>query len=229
MNNLLLKPTASSDAHERALSEASSPSNGQVLSSCVSALLLFVVSPFLLMIAAAILIESGSPVLFTQERVGRNGILFRLLKFRTMRQGKAGPPITARGDARITRVGKFLREFKLDELPQLWNVVRGDMSLVGPRPEVPQFVDSSPLWQSVLRVRPGITDPASIAYRNEEELLAKAADPIRFYQESVLPAKLALNLAYLNKRTPWLDFKVIVRTARCAMFPGASGSKERGV
>jgi lipopolysaccharide/colanic/teichoic acid biosynthesis glycosyltransferase len=192
-----------------------------ILDRSVALLGLLVLSPILLLVGLAILVESGRPIFFGQDRVGRRGKLFRILKFRTMRQGQSGPAITAGGDPRITGTGKFLRKFKLDELPQLWNVARGDMSLVGPRPEVPRFVDmNSPAWQSVLSVRPGITDPASIAYRNEESLLATAADPIRFYQESVLPAKLALNLAYLRKRSLWLDLKVIVQTVLCAVFPG---------
>jgi lipopolysaccharide/colanic/teichoic acid biosynthesis glycosyltransferase len=117
-------------------------------------------------------------------------------------------------------VGKILRKFKLDELPQLWNVVRAEMSLVGPRPEVPEFVDmNNPVWRSVLKVRPGITDPASIAYRNEEQVLAKSSDPIRFYRETVLPAKLALNLAYIQQRSAWRDMQVIFQTARCAVSP----------
>ncbi|MGA3294954.1 MAG: sugar transferase [Candidatus Acidiferrales bacterium] len=182
---------------------------------------LLALSPVLLVIAAAILLETGWPILFTQSRVGRDGRMFLLRKFRTMRVKQAGPSITARGDARITRVGRVLRKFKLDELPQLWNVIRGEMSLVGPRPEVPQFVDrSQPVWCAVLRVRPGITDPASITYRNEEELLAKASNPTDYYRETVLPAKLALNVEYLEKRSFWLDLKVIAQTVKCAVFPG---------
>lgn len=193
-----------------------------MLDSSLSVLALLFLSPALLVIAASILAEDGAPILFAQVRVGREGKPFRLRKFRTMRRGQSGPSITARGDSRITRVGQFLRKFKLDELPQLWNVVLGEMSLVGPRPEVPEFVDySQPVWRSVLRVRPGITDPASVAYRNEEELLAKASDPIRYYQESVLPAKLALNLEYLERRSLWLDLKVMTQTVKCALFPRA--------
>jgi lipopolysaccharide/colanic/teichoic acid biosynthesis glycosyltransferase len=199
----------------------------QVVDSTLSAVALLVLSPLLGMIAAAIVLESGWPVLFSQVRVGRNAELFRLVKFRTMRGGRSGPSITASGDSRVTRVGRLLRKSKLDELPQLWNVVRGDMSLVGPRPEVPEFVDrSQPAWNSVLQVRPGITDPASIAYRNEEEILAKASDPIRYYRESVLPAKLALNVEYLEKRSLWQDVKVILRTVQCAFFPWAFEMKE---
>jgi lipopolysaccharide/colanic/teichoic acid biosynthesis glycosyltransferase len=201
-----------------------------LLDVSVSLAALLILSPVLLVVALAVALESGRPVLFTQERVGRQGKLFRLFKFRTMRTGKTGPAITSRGDARVTSVGRFLRKFKLDELPQLWNVVRCEMSLVGPRPEVPQFVDrDDPAWQSVLQVRPGITDPASIAYRHEEELLAGAADPIRYYRETVLPSKLALNIAYLRSRSLWQDLQVIARTAHCATFPGAYDAKEARV
>jgi lipopolysaccharide/colanic/teichoic acid biosynthesis glycosyltransferase len=196
----------------------------------LAALALCMFSPLLAVVALAVLLGSGWPVLFRQARVGQRGKAFQLLKFRTMRNGKRGPSITARGDSRITGVGRFLRKFKLDELPQLWNVVRGEMGLVGPRPEVPEFVDmNNPVWRSVLEVRPGITDPASIAFRNEEEILAKAADPIALYESSLLPAKLALNLAYLEKKCFWLDIKVIFLTARCAIFPGRQDTKGIGV
>jgi len=202
----------------------------QILDRCLAVLALLVLSPLLLLIGAAVVLDSGWPVFFGHNRVGCHGKLFRLLKFRTMRQGQAGPSITTSGDSRITRSGKFLRKFKLDELPQFWNVVRGEMSLVGPRPEVPEFVDmNNPMWNSILKFRPGITDPASITYRNEELLLATSSDPIRFYEESVLPAKLALNLAYLRKRSLWLDLKVIGQTAQCAIFPGDIPIKETGV
>jgi lipopolysaccharide/colanic/teichoic acid biosynthesis glycosyltransferase len=205
------------------------PADRQVIDRAFAMLALCVLSPFFLLVALAVLAGNGWPIFFRQERVGKAGKSFQLLKFRTMRNGKNGPSITARGDARITTVGKFLRKFKLDELPQLWNVAKGEMSLVGPRPEVPQFVNmNDPVWRSVLQVRPGITDPASIAYRNEEEILAKAADPISFYKEKVLPAKLALNLSYLEKRSFWLDTKVLFQTARCAMFPNQN-SKEIGM
>jgi lipopolysaccharide/colanic/teichoic acid biosynthesis glycosyltransferase len=122
----------------------------------------------------------------------------------------------------VTRVGKILRKFKLDELPQLWNVLRGEMSLVGPRPEIPEFVDLNlPIWRSVLQVRPGITDPVSIAYRNEERLLATAEDPVRLYRETILPDKLKRNIAYLSERSLSRDLKVILQTLRCAVFPEA--------
>ena len=120
----------------------------------------------------------------------------------------------------MTRVGRLLRKLKLDEIPQMWNVARGEMALVGPRPEVPQYVDlNNPLWRSVLQVPPGITDPASILYRNEEAILAKAGNPIEFYEKTLLPMKLVLNLSYLEQRTFASDVRVILQTIRCAMCP----------
>jgi len=192
----------------------------------VAATALTILSPLFAAIAVAVVAGSGLPVFFKQKRVGQSGKQFWLIKFRTMRSGKKGPSITARGDSRVTSVGRSLRKFKLDELPQLWNVVRGEMGLVGPRPEVPQFVDmNNPVWQSVLRAKPGITDPASIAFRNEEEILAEAADPIAFYENNVLPAKLALNLEYLEKKSFSRDLLVIAQTARCAILPGERQTK----
>ena len=221
---------ATIDTHGSTVGFARSGWGRTLLDFSISSIALLVLSPLLLAIAAAVLLETGRPILFTQSRVGRGGKLFRLFKFRTMQLGKAGPAITSRGDSRVTSVGRFLRKFKLDELPQLWNVVRCEMSLVGPRPEVPEFVDvHDPVWLSVLQARPGITDPASIAYRHEEELLAAAADPIRYYRETVLPSKLALNLAYLRDRSLWQDLQVIARTAHCATFPGSYDTKDSGV
>ena len=202
----------------------------EVLDRIFALLALCIFLPILIVVALAVLAGNGWPIFFRQERVGKAGKSFQLMKFRTMRVNKSGLSITARGDARITPTGRVLRKFKLDELPQLWNVVRGEMSLVGPRPEVPQFVDmNDPVWRSVLKVRPGITDPASITFRNEEEILARAADPISFYKEQVLPAKLALNLAYLEKRSLFGDMKVVLATARCAIFPNHADTKEIGI
>jgi lipopolysaccharide/colanic/teichoic acid biosynthesis glycosyltransferase len=192
----------------------------------VATILLILATPLLVVIAVATVIESGWPFLFLQTRVGRGGRAFRLVKIRSMRQSTKGQSITASGDPRVTRVGKIVRKFKLDELPQLWNVLRGEMSLVGPRPEIPEFVDLDlPIWKSVLEVRPGITDPVSIAYRDEEKLLAAAEDPIRYYRETVLPDKLRRNLAYLRKRSLWSDLRVLAETVRCAALPTARGTK----
>lgn len=204
----------------------------QALDQFVSLVALALLSPVLAIIAAAVFLEMGRPILFKQVRVGHKGYRFELLKFRTMRAAKSGPSLTVSGDSRITRVGSILRKFKLDELPQLWNVVRGEMRLVGPRPELPEFVDlGNPVWSSVLQVPPGITDPASIAYRNENDLLASVSNPIEFYEKTVLPAKLALNLEYLKKQSLWLDMRVLLQTAHCALFPSpqdTQGIKETG-
>jgi lipopolysaccharide/colanic/teichoic acid biosynthesis glycosyltransferase len=171
-------------------------------------------------LALLIVWDDGLPVLFSQTRVGRSGRPFRIWKFRTMRRDSHGGVITVAGDARVTRAGAVLRRSKLDELPQLFNVLKGDMSLVGPRPEVAEHVQlDAPIWQAVLQVRPGITDLASLLYRNEEELLAAAGDPNALYRESVLPAKLLLNLRYLRCRSFWLDLKLILLTIRYSLLP----------
>jgi len=179
----------------------------------VSVAALLLLSPLIVALAAAIAIDSGQPVFFTQERVGRNFRRFRLCKFRTMSAGVAGPPITLAGDPRITRAGRFLRASKLDELPQLWNVLRGDMSLVGPRPELPSYVEMfRERYIPVLELRPGMTDSASIRYRDEERLLAAAADPLAEYAERVLPDKIALAEEYVRTRSFRRDLGILLRT-----------------
>lgn len=191
----------------------------------VSAIGLLVLSPLLLLTAVAVKLDSAGPVLFRQERVGLNGKRFKILKFRTMTVDAElrGGQLTSQGDARVTRVGRILRRTKIDELAQLFNVVVGDMALVGPRPEVPRYValyDSE--QREVLRVRPGITDPASIVYRNESEVLGSAGDPEAFYVEELFPRKLALSLAYVRQRSFWLDLGVLARTVQCLPFPDAA-------
>ncbi|MEJ5370104.1 MAG: sugar transferase [Bryobacteraceae bacterium] len=185
---------------------------------------LVLLSPLLVVLAAAVWIDSGSPVIFRHRRVGQGGRMFELWKFRSMVVGHGGPQITKKGEKRITRVGAFLRRWKLDELPQLVNVVRGEMGLVGPRPEVPEYVDlSDPLWQRVLAARPGITDPASVEFRDEEALLAEADDAERFYKESVLPRKLRLSAAYLEQRTFGSDIGMLIRTVAASWLPRRDG------
>lgn len=179
-----------------------------------------VLAPVLMLVGLAILIDDGLPLLYRQKRVGRNGAPFDILKFRTMRVAEDGPAITVAGDCRITKVGVRLRKYKLDELPQFLSVLRGDMSLIGPRPEVPEYVEPEDLlWQTVLQVRPGITDLASLAYRNEEELLLPAADPDAYYRSSVLPEKLRLNIQYQRSRSLTRDFKLLWLTARYSFYP----------
>jgi len=170
--------------------------------------------PFLIVIAAAVAVDSGFPVLYRQRRVGQGFRQFQLLKFRSMVASSCGLRITVAGDSRVTRVGRFLRATKLDELPQFWNVLCGDMSLVGPRPEVPEFVDLfRERYRTVLTVRPGITDLASIHFRNEEQVLSRSADPLREYAERVLPAKLDLAEEYASTHTVFGDICILFRTA----------------
>ena len=182
----------------------------------MSSLGLLVLAPVLLLIALAVKLDSPGPVFFRQERVGRHGVPFHIHKFRTMRHAPVGQglQITVGADARITRVGHFLRASKLDELPQLLDVWWGDMSLVGPRPEVPRYVAVYPaeLKAKVLSVRPGITDIASIEYRDESAVLARAADPEHAYIHEVLPHKLALAARYVDQASVWLDVCLIWRT-----------------
>ena len=170
----------------------------------------------MLAVAAWIKLDSPGPVFFRQERVGRGGRPFRIHKFRTMRVDAEarGPQITVGADARITRVGRILRDNRLDELPQFLDVLAGDMSLVGPRPEVPRYVAVWPpaLRERVLAVRPGITDPASLEFRDEAALLAAAADPEREYVEVILPRKLARAADYADRASLWTDLAVIGRS-----------------
>jgi lipopolysaccharide/colanic/teichoic acid biosynthesis glycosyltransferase len=188
----------------------------RLLDVAVAGVLLLALSPLLAVLVALVRATSPGPALFRQTRIGRDGRPFVLLKLRTMRADAAstGPAITAGTDPRITPLGARLRRAKLDELPQLWNVLRGDMSLVGPRPELPHYVARYTAAQrAVLRARPGLTDPASLAWANEAATLATFADPQRAYAEAVLPQKLALSLAYLERRTVWTDLAVVTRTA----------------
>lgn len=177
-------------------------------------------APALLVASVAILVTTGRPVLFRQIRVGRGGRPFTLLKLRTMR-AECGSGVTAAGDARVTPIGRVLRRTKLDEVPELWNVARGDMALVGPRPEVPAFVDlASPRWQRVLSVRPGLTDPVTLALRDEERLLGQVAgDREAFYREVWLPRKLDGCIRYLERRSPLRDVEVLVRTVVAVVAP----------
>ena len=177
---------------------------------------LLVLSPVFLLVALIVLAFDGWPLFFRQERVGLGGKPFRIWKFRTMtppRPGHAEPLLTSAGNSRITRVGRWLREFKLDELPQLWNVLIGEMSLIGPRPEVQRYVDpDAPEWKVVLGVRPGITDLATLAYVDEEQTLAACQDVERHYREIVLPKKLALNVRYVQLRSWRSDLELILLT-----------------
>lgn len=178
-----------------------------------AALGLLVLSPVLLLCALLVGLTSPGGVLFRQERVGKDGVPFTIYKFRSMRKDNAGLKISTSSDSRITPVGRVLRKTKLDELPQLWNVLKGDMSFVGPRPEVREYTDLyTPEQRQVLLVRPGITGLASIRYRNENDLLSASADPNRTYIEEVMPAKLALDLEYIPRACVSYDIKLILET-----------------
>ena len=187
----------------------------RALDVLISGAALCVLWPVFLLIALAIVIDDPGPVFYRQVRVGRGGKEFRIFKFRSMiaDADRKGLQITVGRDSRITRVGALLRKTKLDELAQLINVFLGQMSFVGPRPEVPRYVALyTPYQRQVLLVRPGITDYASIAYRNENDLLAGADDPERMYIEEIMPAKLELNMRYLHEISPLCDVKLIFKT-----------------
>jgi len=181
---------------------------------------LLVFSPIFLLAALLVVLGDGRPILYRQQRVGKNGEMFWMLKFRTMYQCAGGPQFTVKGDPRVTRWGSWLRRLKIDELPQLINVLRGDMSVIGPRPEVPQYVNlDDDLWKRVLEGKPGITDLATLAFRHEEELLGPEADPETFYRTRVLPEKLRLNVQYQQSRSLVRDVKLVLLTARYSFLP----------
>jgi lipopolysaccharide/colanic/teichoic acid biosynthesis glycosyltransferase len=188
----------------------------RILDVTLSALLLLAFFPLLLLISIVAKISSPGSIFYLQDRVGQGGRVFKIIKFRSMVVGadRKGPGITCTGDARVTWIGRILRHLKLDELPQLWNVLKGDMSLVGPRPELPVYVASyNQRQRAVLSVRPGITDAASIAYRWEERLLSESPEPETFYRELVLPQKLDLNLSYITTMSLGYDLRLLLRTA----------------
>lgn len=176
---------------------------------------LIILLPLFAVIAILIKNEDKGPVFFVQERVGYKGKHFNFYKFRSMLQDadKKGPQITVAGDKRITKIGRILRKYKLDELPQLFNVIKGDMSLVGPRPEVPYYVKMyNEAQKKVLNIIPGITDPASIAFYDENELLSKAQDPEKEYIYKIMPQKIKLNLNYASKADIFSDLVIILTT-----------------
>lgn len=173
---------------------------------------LILASPVIAVAAAAVKLESRGPAFYRGERVGRLGRRFQIVKLRSMVSNAAGPGVTSADDPRITRVGRFLRRTKFDELPQLWNVIRGDMSLVGPRPESPEFVNLyTPEQRRVLSVRPGITSPTSLAFHDEEQTLAEQGGAAS-YAETVMPQKLERDLEYIDHQSMGKDLKVIAQT-----------------
>ena len=170
--------------------------------------------PLMLLLAVLIAIKMpGAPVLFRQKRVGQYGKIFTLVKFRTMIPYHSGSSVSVAGESRITPLGAMLRKYKLDELPELWNVLKGDMSFVGPRPDVPGYADKlTGSDRDILLLKPGITGPATLKYRNEEELLATQPDPGRYNDEVIFPDKVRINLSYLSSRSFMGDIRIILNT-----------------
>jgi lipopolysaccharide/colanic/teichoic acid biosynthesis glycosyltransferase len=175
---------------------------------------LILVSPLLLAVAILIRIRMpGGPVIFRQQRIGRQGKPFTICKFRTMTVDHDGSTVSVKGERRITPLGEVLRKYKLDELPELWNVLRGDMSFVGPRPDVPGYADRLQGEDTViLSLRPGITGPASLKYRREEELLARQEDPQTYNDRIIFPDKIRINREYIRRRTFLMDLQIIFCT-----------------
>lgn len=186
----------------------------QLFDRVTSLLGLIFLSPVLFIVA--LLIRWKMPdgqVIFCQQRVGQYGKIFTMYKFRSMTIGHAGSPVSVKGEDRITPLGAVLRKYKIDELPELWNVLRGDMSLVGPRPDVPGYADLlEGNDRRILLLKPGITGPASLKYRNEEEILAQQPDPQKYNDEVLFPDKVRINIAYLENYSFWLDMKIIFCT-----------------
>ncbi len=192
-----------------------------VFDRVISILMLLLLSPLLLVLALLVKLGDGGPVLFSQIRVGKDEKQFPIYKFRSMTVAKSqGVQVTSANDQRITPIGRILRKTKLDELPQLLNIMKGDMSFVGPRPEVPRYVEYySEQEKEVLTVKPGLTDKATLEYRNEEEILADAEEPEKMYVDEILPAKLALSLSYLERASFVGDLLLIAKTFLRILFP----------
>ena len=170
-------------------------------------------APLLLLVALIIKLRMPGPVIFKQKRVGKDGQLFTMVKFRSMSVNHSGSSISVAGENRITPLGATLRKYKLDELPELWNVLKGEMSIVGPRPDVPGYADQlQGEAAQILKLKPGITGPASLKYRNEEELLAQVDDPQSYNDEVIYPDKVRINLKYLREQSLWLDLRIIFCT-----------------
>ena len=187
----------------------------------VSLIFIIILLPFFVLVALLIIIDSGFPVFFVQKRVGEGGKQFKMFKYRTMRvlkEARQGS-FDAGDSSRVTRIGKILRKTKLDELPQLFNVFSGKMSFVGPRPEVQKWVDAYPeRWAIVHTVKPGITDNASIEFRNEEEILSSSTEPFITYREEILPLKLSMYEDYVHNKSFWKDIKILFKTFTSVLF-----------
>ncbi|MDE2127170.1 MAG: sugar transferase [Armatimonadetes bacterium] len=194
----------------------------------LSAFGIALVSPILLIAAIAVRRSSPGPIFFRQDRVGLRGELFKVYKFRSMTVNDAAGPAAYAGEARVTAAGRIIRRTKIDELPQLFNVFRGEMSLVGPRPQIPHYVAMYTAEQrQVLTVKPGVTGPSQIAFRDEEAILARAADPEQLYISQVMPAKLALDLGYVRHHTLFGDLGLILRTFTAILLPMVPGFRRK--
>jgi lipopolysaccharide/colanic/teichoic acid biosynthesis glycosyltransferase len=190
----------------------------------IASFLLLLAMPMLLLAALAVVLTSPGPVLFRQTRMGRDYQPFEILKLRTMRHGVEGMAYTLGRDPRITPIGALLRRTKLDELPQLWNVIRGEMSLVGPRPVLPELTyEFREFYIYLLRTRPGLTDPASLKYSQENRLLGQVQDAMGFFKNVVTPDKIRMSLEYMDRATVWTDLKMMAMTAAVCCFPSLSG------
>ena len=196
----------------------------QNLQSLIALISLIIFSPLFVIISLLIKFSSKGPIFFKQERIGRYGKPFIIYKFRTMRTDIKGPDFTSSNDKRITKIGKYLRKFKLDELPQLWNIINSSMSFVGPRPEVKKYINLElSIWQDVLSVRPGLTDPIMIELRNEQDLLSEIKDDKElFYLNYLLPYKLNGQAKYIKERSYYSDLKMIFITILLVLKPSIS-------
>ena len=186
----------------------------RVFDFLVSLVGLFLFSPLLVLLSLLIKFTSKGTIFFFQERVGENGVFFKMIKFRSMQMIQdSDSTISVKGDMRVTKVGSFLRRYKLDELPELWNVLVGDMSLVGPRPDVPGYANFlRGEDRNILKLKPGITGPASLKYANEEEILSRQENPKEYNDEIIYPDKVRINLDYYYQSNLWIDIKIIFAT-----------------
>ena len=215
------QPLAGSIASRRSVAGLPRP-----LEFVLAGIFLVVLSPLLIVCSLLVIFSSTGPIFFRQLRVGRDGKVFKLFKFRTMRVTKEGLLITASTDNRITPLGRFLRKWKLDELPELYNVLKGEMSFVGPRPEVPELVDlSNPAWRIILASRPGITDPVTLTLRDEEAVLAMAEDKEQYYRAVIQPYKLKGYIRYIEAKSFWRDVAIIIRTVKVILAPARPSGK----
>ena len=216
---LVIEPPRPSAAERRAeLARILQAAAKRTVDFSVAALILLLTLPIIAIVAVAIVLESRGPVFYRAERVGRNGRRLRMLKFRKMRNDAHGRPLTLGDDDRFTRIGRFLSKAKLDEVPQLWHVLKGEMSLIGPRPEDPKFVaERAADYDEILSVRPGITGLSQIAFAEESDILCKN-DPLTHYRERIFPQKIRLDRMYASQPTLAMDFQIIFWTAAAVML-----------